>query len=377
MVNLEYAINDAIKAEAAAYAPLELRFAQDKYDAAQKAIEEKDYHQAERLIDQAQLDAQCAREKALSAKAEKDADDMRQKHRVAAKRNRAAQEKSLTEWSQSMRQLRAYAAAGLLLALLAACSSIPANQPDLVRARSSYTSAKAKAWVNEYAPVEMYEAEQALQHAEQARSVDEMKHLSYIADRKVQIAVAVANRKLSSDAVSEIGREKDQVLQDARDAEIDYERKRADKLAAELAELKAKQAAAELKAKQAADDNAALAALNAGKTDRGMALTLADSHFEPGTAQLLSGASGTLDQVAVFLNSHLDRDVMIEGHAGSGLPQNDALELSQRRADAVRDALLSRQVQPGRIVSKVSGNDGAANQAVDIIILDPGVKPNL
>lgn len=277
-----------------------------------------------------------------------------------------------------MRQSRAYAAAGLLLALLAACSSIPANQPDLVRARSSYTSAKAKAWVNEYAPVEMYEAEQALQRAEMAKSVDEMKHLSYIADRKVQIAIAVANRKLSSDAVSEIGREKNQVLQDARDAEIDYERKRADKLAAELAELKAKQAAAELKAKQAADDNAALAALNAGKTDRGMALTLAaDSHFEPGTAQLLSGASGTLDQVAAFLNSHLDRDVVIEGHAGSGLPQNDALELSQRRADAVRDALLSRQVQPGRIVSKVSGNDGAANQAVDIIILDPEVKQNL
>ena len=276
-----------------------------------------------------------------------------------------------------MRQSRVYAAAGLLLALLAACSSIPANQPDLVRARSSYTSAKAKAWVNEYAPVEMYEAEQALQRAEMARSVDEMKHLSYIADRKVQIAVAVANRKLSSDAVSEIGREKDQVLQDVRDAEIDYERKRADKLAAELAELKAKQAAAELKAKQAADDNAALAALNAGKTDRGMALTLTDSHFEPGTAQLLFSASGTLDQVAAFLNSHLDRAVVIEGHAGSGLPQNDALELSQRRADAVRDALLSRQVQPGRIVSKVSGNDGAANQAVDIIILDPEVKQNL
>ena len=103
-----------------------------------------------------------------------------------------------------MKQSRAYAAAGLLLALLAACSSIPANQPDLVRARSSYTSAKAKAWVNEYAPVEMYEAEQALQRAEQARSVDEMKHLSYIADRKVQIAVAVANRKLSSDATATI-----------------------------------------------------------------------------------------------------------------------------------------------------------------------------
>ena len=78
MANLEYAINDARKAEAATYAPLELRFAEDKYQAAKKAIAEKEYEQAERLIDQSLLDAQLAQEKALSAKAEKDADEMRQ-----------------------------------------------------------------------------------------------------------------------------------------------------------------------------------------------------------------------------------------------------------------------------------------------------------
>ena len=78
MANLEYAINDAVKADATTYAPLELRFAQEKYRAAKKAIAEKEYEQAERLIDQAQLDAQLAQEKALAAKAEKDADEMRE-----------------------------------------------------------------------------------------------------------------------------------------------------------------------------------------------------------------------------------------------------------------------------------------------------------
>ena len=78
MANLEYAINDARKAEATTYAPLELRFAEDRYQAAKKAIAEKEYEHAERLIDQALLDAQLAQEKALSAKAEKDADEMRQ-----------------------------------------------------------------------------------------------------------------------------------------------------------------------------------------------------------------------------------------------------------------------------------------------------------
>lgn len=78
MANLEYAINDACKAEATTYAPLELRFAEDKYQGAKKAIAEEEYERAERLIDQALLDAQLAQEKALSAKAEKDADEMRQ-----------------------------------------------------------------------------------------------------------------------------------------------------------------------------------------------------------------------------------------------------------------------------------------------------------
>ena len=78
MANLEYAINDAHKADAPTYAPLELRFAEDKYQAAKKAIADEEYEQAERLIDQALLDAQLAQEKALSAKAEKDAFEMRQ-----------------------------------------------------------------------------------------------------------------------------------------------------------------------------------------------------------------------------------------------------------------------------------------------------------
>ncbi len=78
MANLEYAINDALKADASTYAPLELRFAEDKYQAAKKAIADEEYEQAERLIDQALLDAQLAQEKALSAKAEKDAFEMRQ-----------------------------------------------------------------------------------------------------------------------------------------------------------------------------------------------------------------------------------------------------------------------------------------------------------
>ena len=271
-----------------------------------------------------------------------------------------------------MKRPFAYLLNAILIALLAGCSSIPANQPDLLRARSAYAAAKAKTWVNEYAQVELYDAELALERAEKAKTIEDQKSLAYLAERKAQIAVAVAERKLSSSTITELGREKNQVLLEARDAEIDLERKRADKLAAELAELKA------IKTDEIAE-------LKAKKTDRGMVVTLGDVLFEPDKAQLLPGAYRTIDQLAAFLSEHTDSSVLIEGHTDSIGSQDDNLDLSQRRAEAVRDALLSRQVPLYRIVSKgygnsypVAGNDSEAgrqqNRRVEIIILDAGVK---
>jgi len=260
-----------------------------------------------------------------------------------------------------MKQPGEYLLNGILFMLLAGCSSIPANQPDLLRARSAYTAAKEKAWVNEYAPVEIYDAGLALERAKKAENVEDLKHLAYLAERKAQVAVAVAERILSSEAITELGREKNRVLREARDTEIDLERNRADTLAAEFS------------------------ALNAQKTGRGMVLTLGDVLFAFNKAKLLTDALLSIDKLAAFLNRHTERSVLIEGHTDSIGSQSYNLELSQRRAEAVRDALLARGVPFYRIVSKgygksypLAGNDSEEgrqkNRRVDIIILDEGVK---
>jgi len=77
MAKLESAITTARQAEAITYAPLELKFAEDKYKKAQAAVEEKEYEEANRLIDEALLDAQLAETQSLTAKAEKQAQEMR------------------------------------------------------------------------------------------------------------------------------------------------------------------------------------------------------------------------------------------------------------------------------------------------------------
>ena len=78
MAKLDSQIESARQAEAIVYAPLELKFAEDKYKKAQIAIEDKDYEKANRLADEAFLDAQLAEEKAMSAQAKQEAQEMRE-----------------------------------------------------------------------------------------------------------------------------------------------------------------------------------------------------------------------------------------------------------------------------------------------------------
>ncbi len=78
MAKLDSQIASARQAEAIVYAPLELRFAEDKYKSAQAAVKDEKYERANRLIDEALLDAKLAEEKALSAQAQKEAQKLRE-----------------------------------------------------------------------------------------------------------------------------------------------------------------------------------------------------------------------------------------------------------------------------------------------------------
>jgi outer membrane protein OmpA-like peptidoglycan-associated protein len=89
--------------------------------------------------------------------------------------------------------------------------------------------------------------------------------------------------------------------------------------------------------------------LKATPTQRGLVLTLGDVLFDTGKAQLNSGADRKLDQLAQFLNEHKDRRVQIDGFTDSVGSDSYNEQLSQRRADAVKAALISRGIDPSRI----------------------------
>jgi outer membrane protein OmpA-like peptidoglycan-associated protein len=84
-------------------------------------------------------------------------------------------------------------------------------------------------------------------------------------------------------------------------------------------------------------------------------LTLGDVLFDTGRAELNPGAARKLDQLAQFLNEHKERRVQIDGFTDSVGTDSYNEELSQRRADSVKSALLVRGVDPSRISTEGYG----------------------
>ena len=115
------------------------------------------------------------------------------------------------------------------------------------------------------------------------------------------------------------------------------------------------------------------------RDSRGEVFTLAGDAFASGQATLTAGASGSMRALAHYLDVSRANAVRIEGHTDS---QGDAAAnqaLSQRRADAVRKALVAggagsvRIDAAGRGATQPVGDNGTAagrakNRRVEIIV---------
>lgn len=328
-----------------------------------------------------------------------------------------------------MSGVRTLLAVGLVVAL-GACGSAPKRDLDRERIEAMLAELESDPALAPLAGAEIARARDAIRDlgAAAGAKAEVRANLAYVAERRVDIAYTVAQGALEEGKLAQLEREADQIRLEAtrRDAELARleaeklrlqslaeaeaaERARADAaqalalrdLSAQEADAARAQAAQAKRLAEAQAEEAGLARreaelamaaadslrvqmqnLTARRDGRGEVMTLGESVFPPGRATLLPEALANLDRVVEFVGTDPARRVRIEGHTDNRGGANLNQVLSQRRAEAVRDALVQRGVDAGRIAvvglgadRPVATNDTAAgrarNRRVEIIV-EPG-----
>ncbi len=100
-----------------------------------------------------------------------------------------------------------------------------------------------------------------------------------------------------------------------------------------------------------------------------------DVMFDSGSAIMKPGGYQELDRVAHVLNQYPQTTVRIEGHTDDIGSEQSNITLSEARANSVKNILIQKGVNPGRIMTVGMGkccpvsSDKAQNRRVNLVII--------
>ncbi len=288
---------------------------------------------------------------------------------------------------------------------LAACSTAPTVTPTLEQARDAFVAANNNPQVVAYAPNEFAQATAALNQANAAAAKREdaatVERLAYLAKQRIAIAQEVAQAKAAEAKIAQAAQQRNEVRLEAREAEAERARREAEaarmramsaQQQAEYAQQQAQQAQTQaalmqqqnaMLAQRTAQLESQLNELQAKKTERGYIVTIGDVFFAVDQASLRPTAMASLRKLADVLAQNPNRTVLVEGFTDSTGSDEYNLRLSERRADAVAQALAQMGVPRDRIDTRAYGeafpvvpNDTAGNRQlnrrVEIVLSNEG-----
>lgn len=268
---------------------------------------------------------------------------------------------------------------------LAGCETAPKDTPVLAQARDAVSQAEANPNVTRFAPTELDRARKLLINAEGAAKEkganDKVAaHYAYLATQMARIAGQRAQEQQAIAQVKAGEAERQKVLLSARESEANraLAQARDAQALAEQARNEAQNAQSQM-AQAQAENQRLMGELQAAQTSRGIVLTLGDVLFDTGQSQLKAGATRPIEQIAAFLEENPERSVQVEGFTDSQGSNEYNQELSQRRADAVAQAIVQRGVAAQRVralgygeefpkASNASAGSRQLNRRVEIVV---------
>ena len=316
----------------------------------------------------------------------------------------------------------------LMLALISACTFTPKKDLALERVRVELDDLKSNSVLAGYAPLALGEAERALRAAEQAHGDDLYRsYLVYMADHRIQIARTMAEREQYEQTLDDLEDQRSAMLIKSSQLEADQARKEAEQARLLVATTKEdaqraleekeaalkKEAESAIAAQQSAEEAAQarrlatssaseadfarreaelasqqissltrqLENLQLRETESGVVVTLGDVLFASGQVRLVDGGLASLEEVVDLLQTEPTKKIRVEGHTDSRGDAEANLKLSDQRANAVMEALISLGVAADRVTALGMGEDfpiasnededgRSQNRRVDVILLD-------
>jgi outer membrane protein OmpA-like peptidoglycan-associated protein len=264
--------------------------------------------------------------------------------------------------------------------LVASCGGAPPR--TLKDARSAYQRA-SDGPAKDLAPAQLHAAQVSLAIAEKTfddeGSSPNARDRAYVALRKAELAevqAQIAQETLRVEQARQRGEVAEQQQHAAVQQELQQTREQLN------AEIQRRQEA------EAAQQRALAALGDVKKEPRGTVITIPGSvSFASGKATLLGSARSRLEQVATALE-HGDSSskIIVEGHTdATGSPERNQ-QLSEERAKAVRQALISRGVPADRVqavgygesrpvADNASPAGRATNRRVEIVVQPSNTNP--
>ena len=279
--------------------------------------------------------------------------------------------------------------------LLAALPALAADRPEVVALNQRLMTLQSDPQWLEFAAFERLQAQQAVAALSKARSSTRESAL-YIADRRVEIAETAARAESARREADRLGRTRSELLVEASRREAARARQENERLriqaqiyneeaerlrVAAEAETVARQDAEDMLSSVAGQQTAKLGAarqkeaqlarqeaelmsgakLPASRFEsRGEVFTLSGAAFAPGQAKLSAAGSSSASALAAYLQANPKAKARIEGFGDKQTP-------GQRKADALRDALVAAGIPKARLQSSAKG-EGSKSRSVDVIV---------
>lgn len=212
----------------------------------------------------------------------------------------------------------------IIATLATGCAELEKTQ-SLLDAEQAYSAAANNPDVQKYAADKLTVANKTLLSAVAAESAEDMASLAYIGNAQVEEAVNTAAADQARQSAKDILSQKEQLITASMDAKNEAANQQKDAVQQRLLEMEANEA------------------------EREILLAFGEIEFVSGTANLVPGASQGTDMLANYMTRYPNKTVFLAGHTDSSGSAELNKNLSQQRADFIRDVLISKGISPERI----------------------------